>query len=131
MTTPIVVLLLGITGSGTTTLARALAEHGMVDDGRLTRPCPPVARPPAAPARCTAAVPSGADRPALPASLPRRSVPRERGPGGRRRPRQPRQLLIGEPGQHRREDLFLRPQQSDPVHQEQSRRPWYRPVEPH
>ena len=43
----------------------------------------------------------------------------------------PRQLLVGESRQHRREDLFLRPQQHDPVDQMQPRRPWHRPVQPH
>ncbi|MFF8618900.1 hypothetical protein [Streptomyces sp. NPDC015350] len=40
-------------------------------------------------------------------------------------------LLVGEPGQHRRENLFLGPQQGDPVDQMQPGRPRYRPVEPH
>lgn len=43
----------------------------------------------------------------------------------------PRELLVGEPRQHCREDLLFRPQQRDPVDQMQPRRPRYRPVEPH
>ncbi|MES9511772.1 hypothetical protein ABWJ92_36180 [Streptomyces sp. NPDC000609] len=42
-----------------------------------------------------------------------------------------RQLLIGESDQHRREDLFSGRSKSEPVHQEHSRRPWDRTVEPH
>ncbi|MFJ6438788.1 hypothetical protein, partial [Streptomyces sp. NPDC091416] len=49
-----------------------------------------------------------------------------------RRPAQiPRELLVGEPGQHCGEDLFLRSQQRDSVHQVQPCRTWDRPVEPH
>ena len=43
----------------------------------------------------------------------------------------PRQLLVREPGQHRHEDLFLGPQQRDPVGQVQPCRPWRRPVQSH
>jgi len=43
----------------------------------------------------------------------------------------PRQLLVREASQHRHEDLFLGPQQRDPVGQVQACRPCHRPVQSH